>query len=56
LVVIRVVIGELARRSATAPHTDDRVFVSQLIDLVCAMLTAEASPETRRLVKARPRD
>jgi hypothetical protein len=32
------------------------VFVSQLIDLVCAMLTAEASPETRRLVKARPRD
>jgi AcrR family transcriptional regulator len=56
LVVIRVVIGELARRAATAPHTDDRVFVSQLIDLVCAMLTAKASPETRRLVKARPRD
>jgi AcrR family transcriptional regulator len=56
LVVIRVVIGELARRAATAPHTDDRVFVSQLIDLVCAMLTTAASPETRRLVEARPRD
>jgi len=56
LVVIRFVIGELARRAATAPHTDDRVFVSQLIDLVVAMLTAEASPETRRLVAARPRD
>jgi hypothetical protein len=56
LVVIRFVIGELARRAATAPHTDDRVFISQLIDLVVAMLTTAASPETRRLVKARPRD
>jgi AcrR family transcriptional regulator len=56
LVVIRVVVGELARRAATAPHTDDRVFVSQLIDLVCAMLTAAASPETTRLVKSRPVD
>jgi AcrR family transcriptional regulator len=56
LVVIRFVIGELARRAATAPHTDDRVFISQLIDLVCAMLTAAASPETRRLVKSRPRE
>jgi AcrR family transcriptional regulator len=56
LVVIRFVIGELARRAATAPHTDDRVFVSQLIDLVVAMLTTAASPETRRLVESRPRD
>jgi AcrR family transcriptional regulator len=56
LVVIRVVIGELARRAATAPHTDDRVFISQLIDLVCAMLTDAASPETRRLVESRPLD
>jgi AcrR family transcriptional regulator len=56
LVVIRFVIGELARRAATAPHTDDRVFISQLIDLVVAMLTAAASPATRRLVEARPRD
>jgi AcrR family transcriptional regulator len=54
LVVIRFVIGELARRAATAPHTDDRVFISQLIDLVVVMLTAAASPETRRLVEARP--
>jgi AcrR family transcriptional regulator len=56
LVVIRFVIGELARRATTAPHTDDRVFVSQLIDLVVAMLTTAASPETRRLVEARERD
>jgi AcrR family transcriptional regulator len=55
-VVVRFVIGELARRAATAPHTDDRVFVSQLVDLVVVMLTAAASPETRRLVKARQRD
>ena len=56
LVVIRFVIGELARRAATAPHTDDRVFISQLIDLVVAMLMTAASPETRRLVEARERD
>ena len=41
---------------ATAPHTDDRVFVSQLVDLVCAMLTTAASPQTRRLVEERPHD
>jgi AcrR family transcriptional regulator len=56
LVVIRFVIGELARRAATAPHTDDRVFISQLIDLVVAMLTAAASPETRRIAESRPHD
>jgi len=33
----------LARRAATAPHTDDRVFISQLVDLVVAMLTAALS-------------
>jgi len=53
LVVLRFVIGELAGRAVTAPHTDDRVFISQLVDLVGAMLSASASPETRRLVKAR---
>ena len=56
LVVIRFVIGELARRAATAPHTDDRVCISQLIDLVVAMLMTAASPETRRLVESRPCD
>ena len=56
LVVIRFVIGELARRAATAPHTDDRVFISQLVDLVVAMLTAAASPETRRIAESRPHD
>jgi hypothetical protein len=49
------VIAELARRAALAPHTDDRVFISQLIDLVVAMLAAAASPGTRRLVESRPR-
>jgi AcrR family transcriptional regulator len=49
LVVFRFTMAELANRAATAPHTDDRLFVSQLIDLVVAMLAAPASPETQRL-------
>jgi AcrR family transcriptional regulator len=48
-VVLRFTMSELARRAATAPHTDDRLFVSQLVDLVAALLVAPASEETRRL-------
>lgn len=54
LVVIRFVVGELAQRAATAPHTDDRVFISQLVDLVAAMITAAPSTQTKRLMRARP--
>jgi hypothetical protein len=56
LVIIRFTLGELATRAATAPHKDDRVFVSQLVDLVGAMLAAPTSPETRRLARTRKMD
>jgi len=37
----------------TAPHTDDRLFVSHLVDLVTALLTARPSAETNRLARER---
>ncbi|MCE5288859.1 MAG: TetR/AcrR family transcriptional regulator [Nocardiaceae bacterium] len=52
-VVFRFVVSELARRAATAPHTSDRVFISQLIDLVAAMLQTPASGQTRQLTEQR---
>ena len=50
---IRFTAVELGRRAAAAPHTDDRLFVSHLIDLVTALLGARISAETRRLTRAR---
>jgi len=50
---IRFTAVELGRRAASAPHTDDRLFVSHLTDLVTALLTARIGPETRRLARAR---
>lgn len=53
---------ELGRRAATAPHADDRLFVSHLVDTVAAMLGAPLSDETRALAtdrqarRARPQD
>lgn len=47
--VTRFVAVELARRADTAPHTDDRLFVSHLIDLAAALLTAPLSVGTLRL-------
>ncbi len=44
---------ELGRRAATAPHADDRLFTSHLIDTVAAMLTAPLSEETRALAGER---
>lgn len=44
---------ELGRRAASAPHTDDRLFTSHLVDTVAAMLTAEPSAETRSLAGER---
>lgn len=54
LVVLRFVVSELAQRAGTAPHTDNRVFVSQLVDLVAAMITAAPSEQTKRLTRTRP--
>jgi AcrR family transcriptional regulator len=46
---------ELARRARSGPHTDDRLFVSYVIDVVAAILAAPVSDETRRLGRARGR-
>jgi biotin operon repressor len=51
---LRFAVVELARRADTAPHTDDRLFVSHLVDLVTALLTARPSAETNRLARERP--
>jgi AcrR family transcriptional regulator len=45
---------ELARRARGAPHTDDRLFVSHLVDLVTGLLAAPLSEETLRLDAERP--
>jgi len=52
-VVLRFAVVELARRSDGAPHTDDRLFVSHLVDLVAALLAAPPSAQTLRLAHAR---
>lgn len=44
---------ELGRRAASAPHTDDRLFTSHLIDTVAAMLSGAPSAETRELAGER---
>jgi AcrR family transcriptional regulator len=48
-VVLRFAIVELARRADTAPHTDNRLFVSHLVDLIAALLLAPSSEQTLRL-------
>jgi AcrR family transcriptional regulator len=50
---IRFSAAELGRRAATAPHTDDRLFVEHLVDLTTALLAAQVSPETLRLAADR---
>jgi len=52
-VVLRFAVVELARRADTAPHTDDRLFVSHLVDLTAALLAAPPSSHTLRLAEAR---
>jgi hypothetical protein len=52
-VAYRFTVVELARRADGAPHTDDRLFVSHLVDLVAAILAAPPSAQTLRLKKAR---
>jgi AcrR family transcriptional regulator len=50
---IRLSALEIGRRARTGPHRDDRLFVSDLIDLVTGMLAAPPSDETTRLMKER---
>jgi AcrR family transcriptional regulator len=52
-VALRFAVVELARRADSAPHTDDRLFVSHLVDLVAALLLAPPSAQTLRLEAAR---
>jgi AcrR family transcriptional regulator len=54
-VAMRFAAIELARRARSAPHTDDRLFVSHLVDLVAGVLAAPLSDETRRLDAERAR-
>lgn len=51
--VMRFAASELGRRAVDAPHRDDRLFVSHLVDLVEALLLAGTSDETRRLADER---
>jgi len=44
---------ELARRAATSESTDNRLFVSRLIDVVSAIITTPLSEETKRLYSER---
>jgi AcrR family transcriptional regulator len=48
---IRFAAVELARRAQTAPHHDDRLFISQLVDLVAALLMAPVSTHTAALAR-----
>lgn len=50
---IRFSALEIGRRARTGPHRDDRLFISDLIDLVTGMLAAPPSDETTRLMKER---
>jgi AcrR family transcriptional regulator len=54
-VAVRFTMVELARRTQSGPHADDRLFISHLIDLVAAVLLAPLSPQTRRLAAERDR-
>jgi len=50
---IRFSAIEIGRRARTGPHRDDRLFVSDLIDLVASMLSGPPSEETTRLMADR---
>jgi AcrR family transcriptional regulator len=52
---IRFSAMELGRRAQTAPHRDDRLFTSQLVDLVTALLLAPVSSQTATLAARRRR-
>lgn len=52
---IRFSAMELGLRAKSAPHRDDRLFTSQLIDQVTALLLAPVSSQTATLAIARDR-
>jgi hypothetical protein len=52
---IRFSAMELGRRAQTATHRDDRLFTSQLVDLVTALLLAPVSSQTAILAARRRR-
>ena len=52
---IRFAAIEVGRRARSGPHTDDRLFVSDLVDLVTGLLSAPVAEETRRLIAERER-
>jgi AcrR family transcriptional regulator len=52
---IRFAMVEMGRRARSGPRPDERLFTSDLVDLVAGVLAAPVSDETRRLAKARPR-
>ncbi len=49
----RLMAGHLAQRARSGPHTDDRLFTSDLVDMVAALLAAPPSDATRRLARSR---
>jgi hypothetical protein len=50
---IRFAFVELARRAVAPPRRDDDLFASHLIDLVTALLAAQPSDATLRLLRRR---
>jgi AcrR family transcriptional regulator len=52
---IRFAMVEMGRRARSGPRADERLFTSDLVDLVAGVLSAPVSDETRRLAAARPR-
>jgi AcrR family transcriptional regulator len=52
---IRFAMVEMGRRARSGPRADERLFTSDLVDLVAGALAAPVSDETRRLAAARPR-
>ena len=50
---IQLCFSELARRASTRRRSDHRLFVSDLIDLTTAILTAPVSRETQQLLEER---
>jgi AcrR family transcriptional regulator len=52
---IRFSAMELGLRAKSAPHRDDRLFISQLVDQVAALLLAPVSPQTSTLAIERDR-
>jgi AcrR family transcriptional regulator len=54
--VMRFSAFEIGRRARSGPHRDDRLFVSDLIDMVTSMLAAKPSKETSRLMAERDKN